>query len=1022
MLGQVKPKIQEAAKNAQSSNGPRQVTLQNVPVRTTSNNKTNNSINFFNTLVQSQRYLKLPSPEAGQSKFTVVRCPKTNCPVAITKNETPNTLLRSSATLQEQTAYFLSEVSEILDIPDAQKAFQIQDIHSSANGEAHIRLKQYHQGIEVYGSEVILHTQDQIITKLNGRSSSLREIATTPSKEAFQALDIAMEDVAQKTTVSRVKYDWLQPTLNETKPELIIYTQTDEPKLAWQVEVIPNLGSHYRYFIDAHSGEILASFNEVCNIHGGIHHEDLPEDLEAEMPNGPSSAVAEDLAGNFVEVQTYEVGDTFYLIDATKDMFNGVRSSLPDDPVGAIWTIDAQNTPYTEDEFEVTQVTSPNNIWTNASAVSAHNNSNTAYEYFRQSFQRNSIDKNGGTIISIINVNDEDGLDMDNAFWNGVAMFYGNGDFAFDVPLARSLDVGGHEMTHGVIQSEANLEYFGESGAINESMADVFAVMMDREDWLLAEDIVSTRIYPSGALRDMENPNNGRARFGQNGWQPKHMDEFIETTDDNGGVHINSGIPNRAFVLFAKQVGKAVAEQVYYEALQNYLTRFSQFIDLRIAIIDAANAKYDQTVADAAAAAFDAVGILDGEETDVMDEVGVNDGSEYVLYSNGNKSALKIVTPDETPISDPLFSEGVASRPSITDDGSQIVFVADDNSIKLIEIDWTLLEASTITLSSEPIWRNVAISKDGQRLAAITNDYDNLIYVFDLSQEDIPGWTFELFNPTTAEGVNVGNVQFADVLDWDLSGEVLVYDAFNEIRTSADSIDYWDIGFLNAWDLENQQPGTGNIAKLFGSINQDVSIGNPTFAKNDPFLLAFDYIDEFSNDYFLRVIDIERNEQSDLFRNGTLNFPNFSNDDHQIIFDAFNTRDERVIGTLTLTEDKLSVDGNASVLIADDAEARWGVWFANGQRVLTTSTQDLNQGTEAVQIFPNPTRQRFTVETNRNESIKLEVFGAQGQLHFQQNLQGPIQQEIDITRLNSGIYFIKVQVGDQSFAQQLIKF
>ena len=77
---------------------------------------------------------------------------------------------------------------------------------------------------------------------------------------------------------------------------------------------------------------------------------------------------------------------------------------------------------------------------------------------------------------------------MDNAFWNGYEMFYGNGIEAFNSPLAKALDVAGHEMSHGVIQNTANLEYISQSGALNESFADIFGAMIDRDDWKMGED------------------------------------------------------------------------------------------------------------------------------------------------------------------------------------------------------------------------------------------------------------------------------------------------------------------------------------------------------------------------------------------------------------------------------------------------------------------------------------------------------------------------------------------------------
>ena len=188
-----------------------------------------------------------------------------------------------------------------------------------------------------------------------------------------------------------------------------------------------------------------------------------------------------------------------------------------------IWTIDAFNTSPTLNSFRYDHVKSSNNSWSNRTAVSAHYNGAQAYEYFRNTHNRNSVNGSGGNLISFINVADENGRPMDNAFWNGKFMFLGNGDQAFKI-LARAKDVTGHEMSHGVIQNTANLEYYGESGAMNESFADVFGAMIDRDDWLIGEDVVQTSAFPSGALRNMRDPHNG-GNSSNYWWQPKHVNE-----------------------------------------------------------------------------------------------------------------------------------------------------------------------------------------------------------------------------------------------------------------------------------------------------------------------------------------------------------------------------------------------------------------------------------------------------------------------------------------------------------------
>jgi len=137
-------------------------------------------------------------------------------------------------------------------------------------------------------------------------------------------------------------------------------------------------------------------------------------------------------------------------------------------------------------------------------------------------------------------------------------------------PLAGALDVAGHKMTHGVIENTARLEYRNQSGAMNESFADIFGALIDRDDWTLGEDVVKSNSFPSGALRSLENPNQGGQR--DPGYQPMSMGQYVYLRDtpseDNGGVHINSGIPNHAFYLFATAAGmnKDKAEKVYYQA------------------------------------------------------------------------------------------------------------------------------------------------------------------------------------------------------------------------------------------------------------------------------------------------------------------------------------------------------------------------------------------------------------------------------------------------------------------------
>jgi Zn-dependent metalloprotease len=200
----------------------------------------------------------------------------------------------------------------------------------------------------------------------------------------------------------------------------------------------------------------------------------------------------------------------------------------------------------------------------------AYDNFGYTYALFWEIFHRDSIDDQGMQIQGLVHF----GTDYDNAFWDGAGhMFFGDGDGQFLTDTTKGTDVVGHELTHGVTQNEANLIYRGQSGALNESISDVFGSLVKQyhlgqaaaeADWLIGADIVGPQLAP--ALRSMKEP--GKANPHDN--QPATMDDYVRTASDNGGVHTNSGIPNHAFYIIATQLGGHAWEragQIWYDSL-----------------------------------------------------------------------------------------------------------------------------------------------------------------------------------------------------------------------------------------------------------------------------------------------------------------------------------------------------------------------------------------------------------------------------------------------------------------------
>jgi Zn-dependent metalloprotease len=224
----------------------------------------------------------------------------------------------------------------------------------------------------------------------------------------------------------------------------------------------------------------------------------------------------------------------------------------------------------------------------------AHDFAGDTYDYYWNTHSRDSYDDQGATLVSTANY----GNNYMNAYWNGEQTTYGD-HFAVN-------DVVAHEWTHAVTEHSAALEYRWQSGALNEGFSDIFGAMVDRDDWLIGEDLPDSVLGGREAIRDMADP----ARFGQ----PAHTDDWVETCSDNEGVHTNNGILNKAYYNIATAIGKDKAERIFYRTLTVYLDTNSSMEDARAAALQSATDLYGDGSAEynGVRDGFDAVG-LDGE-------------------------------------------------------------------------------------------------------------------------------------------------------------------------------------------------------------------------------------------------------------------------------------------------------------------------------------------------------------------------------------------------------------------------
>ncbi|WP_046226307.1 M4 family metallopeptidase [Paenibacillus dauci] len=484
-----------------------------------------------------------------------------------------------------------SLVADSAQSENVKELFEITNrMPDAQTGTDHYRLTQTYKGIPVYGAEQTLHFDSsgnvslymgKVVEDVYGKLDSPRPKVTEdvyaepletvkPQINETRAIRIAEADAA-------LRLGRIGESVNEPSAKLYIYApEGKEAHLVYvtEVNVLDPEPLRTRYFVDAKDGSILLKYDLL------------------EHATGTGKGVLGDTKSFTVGTS----GSRYVMIDSTRG--NGIqtytaanRSSLPG-----------------------TTVSSTSTTFNDPASVDAHTYAGKVYDFYKNNFGRNSLDGRGMPIRSVTHY----GSRYNNAFWNGSYMVYGDGDGRTFIPISGALDVVGHEMTHGVIEKTANLEYMNQSGALNEAIADMFGnVIEGGTDWLIGEDVYTPSVS-GDALRSMSNPN----QYGD----PAHMDEFknLPNTEagDWGGVHTNSGIPNKQFYLLAQGgsfegvsvqgLGRSQAIGIVYRALTLYLTSTSDFSDYRAAMIQASTDLYGASSAQTTAVkrSFDAVGIL----------------------------------------------------------------------------------------------------------------------------------------------------------------------------------------------------------------------------------------------------------------------------------------------------------------------------------------------------------------------------------------------------------------------------
>ena len=468
------------------------------------------------------------------------------------------------------------------------RELKIKQAFADEQQKTHTRFQQTHKGVPVFGGEAIVHlNSDDSVFAVTDDLVEFVQVDTQPQRTPGEAVDTAINTLGCADCLTA-----------PPAADLQILRRDGNDHLTYRVQLRREDGTEHTsmpvYFVDAHTGNVVWNYDNL------------------------QTATGVSLYSGSVTINTYYKSPSYYMEDISRK----------------IGTFDNRNTTASTYRF-----TDADNYWDSASqkaGVDAHYGAVKVYDYFYNTHGRRGIDGNGGPayytsadgVTGLISSKVHYGSSYNNAFWNGSYMTYGDGDGSTFSPLV-TLDICGHEMQHGITERTANLTYSGESGALNESWSDVFGAMVERytkgqtsNTWKIGEQCY-TPGAAGDALRYMDNPHAASNSGYTADDDPDHYAERYTGTGDNGGVHVNSGIANKAFYLLAvggthhrggsmTGIGADAAAKIWYKALTTYMTSSTNFKGARTATLNAAAALYGSGSANynAVASAWNLCGVI----------------------------------------------------------------------------------------------------------------------------------------------------------------------------------------------------------------------------------------------------------------------------------------------------------------------------------------------------------------------------------------------------------------------------
>ena len=845
---------------------------------------------------------------------------------------------------------FLHTNCDLLRLEDPHAELVLTRRHTDKLGRTHLRFRQQYQGVPVWPADIIVHLNPAgQVDVMNGAFvPTPKDLSTLPVIDEATAVEYARTGLTDGAEAE------------VTASELIIYAPGDTPpRLAWKLKLTIGLTAQWVVIIDAVNGDELTAYNQVMH-----QNYECPVPVPYGCPVLPYEE-DKDLFGMTPLLNVWKQDGYLWMVDTSKDKDRFSEPHGLHDWIqrGAIWVRDAENS---EILFDAPVVRKPVPVPGDGEqeedppvflpdAVSAAYNLSKTYDYYlerhgRKSFDSDDVDDDGEEDGASIHAIVRYGENYKNAFWipGSNLIVFGDGR-----PFAGALDIVGHELTHGVIEHSANLLYQDQPGALNEAFADIFGEMIEARtkngepDWITGRDLALPAPGGGGPdlgrpVRNLKNPGAFLTHFGRP--YPKHMDDFFHIQEDNGGVHINSTIIGHAFYLLAEDIGRLDAEKIFYRALTKHLVQNSQFIDARIACIQAEEELFKDGLIAARAAgktaeAFDAVGIFGPGSTPdppnippVCESDTTCDATLFVYrdvlgqFRLGRREAALDDGEQGVQLAEDIV---VRARPSVSRDGGLAVFVNAENDLCFIATDG---DEQQCLESPDPV-AAAAMSPDGRLVGLILlnelGNPDNTITIINIETGEQR--TF-LLTPSAYTGPAPDTLPYASTINFTADGQWLIYDALSTVTVSGDEDNLLQRG---QWSLYTLHLQTGRGFPLIPP-RRGFHIAFPALGQTSDNFLTFDEFDETRNQStvytaklnpgIMRNAGIVRDKRKIATVEGGFGVPGYTGDDTALVYSQ---RDPRVSSGFSLVRQPLNDDRLSDDHLSKDGES--SIWLENAE-------------------------------------------------------------------------------------------